>query len=58
MGLSRKAEEILSAYGGLKGLAEQPIWLISAVLKTFFSEDERKEILGHLGLLIRSKEKI
>jgi hypothetical protein len=43
LSLSQKADEILSAYGGLKGLAEQPVWLITAVLRTFFTEDEGKQ---------------
>ncbi len=46
--LSRKAEEILSAFGGLKGLGMQPAWLISYVLGSFFPEDERKLISEYL----------
>lgn len=44
-GLNRKAEDVLRAYGGLKGLAKEPVWLIVEVLKAFFPEDEEKQIL-------------
>jgi hypothetical protein len=47
--LSRKANEILSSYGGLKGLAKQPSWLIAYVLRTFFTEDEKKQILEYVA---------
>jgi hypothetical protein len=47
--LSEKAEEFLSAYGGLKGLTDRPIWVINIVLRTFFAESEEKEILKHIS---------
>ncbi len=56
--LSKKADEILSAYGGLKGMAEQPIWLITAVLKTFFTEDKGGQVLDYVGRIPRSEDKI
>ena len=46
--LGRKADEVLSFYGGLKGLADQPIWLVKEVLKAFFLENERKQIERYL----------
>jgi len=42
--LGRKADQILSVYGGIKGLSAQPAWLASAVLKAFFSVEEREQI--------------
>jgi hypothetical protein len=42
--LQRKADEILAAYGGLKGLAYRPAWLVNIVLKSFFNESESNEI--------------
>ena len=47
-GLSKKADEVLMAFGGLKGLADQPAWLVAYVLKSFFPEEERKTISEHL----------
>ena len=46
--LSRKADDVLGAYGGLKGLAREPVWLITEVLKAFFPEEEEKQILRSL----------
>jgi hypothetical protein len=56
-GLSRKADKILSAYGGLKGLAEQPVWIITVVLKTFFTEDEGRQVLDYVGRLAVGKDR-
>ncbi len=54
--LSRKADRILSRYGGLKGLSQEPAWLVTYVLKTFFPETERKQILQFL--MTNSRETI
>ena len=43
--LNRKAETVLNSYGGLKGLAKKPAWVIGSVLTAFFTEEERREIL-------------
>jgi hypothetical protein len=50
-GLSRKAEAILLVYGGPEGLIEQPNWLVSLVLKSFFSEKEGRIITDYLARL-------
>ena len=42
--LNRKAEDVLRAYGGLKGLAKEPVWLVAEVLEAFFPTDEEKQI--------------
>jgi|GEM_PF-6517433 len=47
-GLGRKADQVLVSFGGLKGMAEQPLWLMTIVLKTFFAEDEAKSLLDYL----------
>ena len=43
--LRRKANQILSGYGGPEGLAWKPAWLIGEVLSAFFTDEERREIL-------------
>ena len=43
--LTRKADRILSNYGGLQGLASKPAWLVSEVLSAFFTDEERREIV-------------
>lgn len=48
-GLRSKAERILAYYGGLKGLAREPAWIVSYVLKAFFSQDEVRELLEYIG---------
>ena len=47
--LRSKAEGVLGYYGGLKGLAMEPAWIVSYVLKAFFSQDEAKQILDYIG---------
>ncbi len=46
--LRRKAEGLLHVYGGLEGLSKNPPWLINIVLKTWFTEIERRELLEYL----------
>ena len=43
----------MAAYGGLEGLARQPMWVARMVLKAFFSEDDAKAILDY----VRSRKK-
>lgn len=43
--LTRKANQILAVYGGLEGLARKPAWIISEVLRAFFTDEERREII-------------
>ena len=43
--LTKKANQILAFYGGLEGLARRPAWIISEVLKAFFTDEERREIV-------------
>ena len=43
--LNGKANDIPRAYGGLVGLAKEPVWLITEVLKAFFPEDEERQLL-------------
>lgn len=43
--LTKKADRILSNYGGLQGLASKPAWLVSEVLSAFFTDEERREIV-------------
>jgi len=43
--LTKKANRILSGYGGLEGLARKPAWIIGEVLNAFFTIDERREII-------------
>ncbi len=38
----------MKSYGGLRGLAEQPIWLIQFVAKAFFTDDEGRLILEYV----------
>ncbi len=47
--LRRKVDDVLLAYGGLRGLANRPAWLMDIVLKTFFTDAEAKEILKYLA---------
>ena len=46
-----RANRLLGAYGGLQGLATQPAWLISYVLKTFFDKGEANKILAYVSEL-------
>ncbi len=55
--VTRKASQVLSSYGGLEGLAKNPTWIIGAVLDTFFTERERKEIL-RLDLFKRDRGEV
>ncbi len=43
--LSRKAEGLLRVYGGLEGLSRNPPWLVNMVLRTWFEDAERKQIV-------------
>ena len=52
--LGRKADEVLSAYGGLRGLSGQPGWVADAVLNAFFPEDEREKIEKFLKAVRKS----
>ena len=47
-GLRTKADKVLGYYGGLKGLAMEPAWIVSYVLKAFFPQDEAKQILEYI----------
>ena len=47
-GLRSKAESLLHVYGGLEGLSKNPPWLIGIVLKTWFTEAEKKLIVEFL----------
>ena len=49
--LARDANRTLVRYGGLKGLAEEPAWLISSVVKSFFPGDQAKLILEYVKRL-------
>ncbi len=53
-GLRRKAEGVLRVYGGVEGLSKNPPWLINVVLRTWFTEAERREILE---FILRGMEK-
>ena len=46
--LRRKAEGLLQTYGGLEGLSKNPPWIIVIVLRTWFTEKERREIVRFL----------
>ncbi len=46
--LSRKAEGLLRTYGGLEGLSKNPPWVIGTVLRTWFEDAERRQILEFL----------
>ncbi len=39
---------MLSVYGGLEGLSRNPPWLIAVVLKTWFTEAERKLLVDFM----------
>ncbi len=47
--LRRKAEGLLHVYGGFQGLARNPPWLVAIVLKTWFTDAERKELVKYLA---------
>ena len=47
--LRSKADQVLGYYGGLKGLAMEPAWIVTYVLKAFFSQDEARQILEYIG---------
>jgi hypothetical protein len=47
--LRHKAEGMLRVYGGIEGLAKNPAWLINAVLKTWFTDSERKLLLNYIS---------
>lgn len=46
--LRKKAESLLRVYGGLDGFSKNPPWLINTVLRTWFTEEERSEIMRFL----------
>ena len=46
--MRRKAEDLLHAYGGLDGLSRNPPWVIGIVLRTWFSEAERKILVDFI----------
>ena len=54
--LARDADRTLVRYGGLKGLAEQPAWLITSVVKSFFPGDQAKLILEYMKRLKQPKK--
>ncbi len=43
--LRYKAKGVLRVYGGVEGLSKNPPWLINIVLRTWFTEAERREIM-------------
>ena len=43
--LTKKANLILSGYGGLEGLARMPAWIVGEVLSAFFTKEEGREIV-------------
>ena len=55
--LTKKANRILSGYGGLEGLSRMPAWIVSEVLNAFFSREERREIV-RLRLFKREQKEI
>ncbi|MDE1853124.1 MAG: hypothetical protein KGI38_05160 [Thaumarchaeota archaeon] len=46
--LRKRAENLLRAYNGLEGFSKNPPWLIDIVLKTWFTEAERRKLLDFL----------
>ena len=46
--LRRKTEHLLRTYGGLEGLSRNPPWVIDKVLRTWFTEPERRQIVNAL----------
>ncbi len=55
--LQSKAEGLLRVYGGLEGLAKNPPWVIDKVLKTWFTENERKAIVNFLFQGLRKENR-
>ncbi len=51
----RKAEGPLPTYGGLEGLSRNPPWVIGSVLRTWFTEAERREIVNFLFRDLKSE---
>ena len=43
--LRKKADGLLRVYGGIDGLSHNPPWVIGVVLKTWFTEAERKPLV-------------
>jgi hypothetical protein len=54
----RKAEGLLRTYGGLEEFSKNPPWLINQVLKTWFTEKERREIVEFLLRDFRKEARI